>query len=97
MGNLLMELDMIKYFDYETLRAANEKAKDLNYNRTLEHSFFKEIDKDALFPITWSMPHNDENIRVRFVHNEFGAESSAAFLDITLDDFHALPATEVNV
>jgi len=84
---------MTKYFTFDLLRKANRKARRYNLNRKLEPSFFKEIDPEKVYPVSFTMIHNDDHMRVRFVHNGGGyREGSASWIDMTLEDYNALPA-----
>lgn len=77
------------YFDLDTLRGMNNKAIVLGFNRQLEQKFFDEIPPETLFPITFSMDHNDgRQIRVRFVYN---VNADSAYIDLLPEDFQRLP------
>jgi hypothetical protein len=87
-----MEKPITKFFTFKSLKDANEKAKSLNLNRTLSKKFFKELDRSKVYPISFTMTHNDDQVRVRFVHDDHGTELSAAWIDMTFEDFFALPS-----
>tara|TARA_R100001086_G_C11774101_1_gene241677 strand:+ start:78 stop:344 length:267 start_codon:yes stop_codon:yes gene_type:complete len=77
------------YFDYPTLKKLNDKAISLNLNRSLEPSFFDDVSPDTLFPVTFSIDHNDgREARVRFVYNEL---ADSEYLDLLMHDFLSLP------
>lgn len=84
---------MTKYFTFDSLKKANKKSKSYDLNRTLNDKFFKQLDKTKVYPISFSMSHNDDHMRVRFIHNDHGAEISGEWVDITLQDYDALPST----
>jgi len=80
-----------KYFSYDTLKATNKKSIGLNLNRTLNEKFLERLDKTKLYPVSACFVHNDDHMRIRFVHNEHGLESSGAWLDMTFEDYDFLP------
>ncbi len=83
---------MTKYFTFDLLKKANKTSKAYDLNRTLNGKFFKQLDKSKVYPISFCMPHNDDHMRVRFVHNGNGAETSSAWLDMTFRQYDALPS-----
>ena len=83
---------MTKYFTFDALKRAIQTAKKYALNRTLNAAFFRELDQTQVYPISFSMPHNADHMRVRFVHNEHGAETSGAWLDMTFEDYESLPS-----
>jgi hypothetical protein len=88
---------------WEQLRWLNEKAKKQHFNGQLELDVLQEIiQKDLLslneetaignienviFPVTFSMVHNDTEIRVVF---GWGNEEHHPHLDVSFDDYEAL-------
>lgn len=83
---------MTIYFDYNTLKKANDIAVARNFNRALTDEFFKDVDPATLFPVVFAMDHNDgAERRVRFIYNDRG---ESLFIDMLPEDFAALPTTE---
>lgn len=80
-----------KCFDYESLEAANATAEVFNLNRTLNEDFFESLDKNKFYPISFSMVHNDDHIRVKFIYDVDGEVPASAWLDMTTWDFEKLP------
>lgn len=85
---------MIKYFTFPLLKTINQRSTNWALNRTLPKSFFKTLDKSKKYPVVFSMIHNDDHIRVKFVHNDEGVASSSAWLDVSIDDYNTLPVAE---
>jgi hypothetical protein len=77
------------------LETLNRKAIKANYNRQLNMEGLVKVmeDKDGdveftRFPITFSMIHNDTEVRVIFQFNHSG---ETAQLDMSFDDYAELP------
>ncbi len=85
---------MIKYFTFPLLKRINQRSINWKLNRTLPKSFFKALDKSKKYPVVFSMIHNDDHIRLKFIHNEWGGASSEAWLDVSLADYETLPVSE---
>ena len=82
------------YFDYPTLKKLNDKAVKLGLNRALTDEVFKDISSETLFPITFTMDHNDgSEIRAKFIYNE---AADGAYIDMLSEDFSALPTFNHN-
>ena len=79
---------MNKYFTFKTLKKANKKAKSCDLNCKLKPSLFKQLDPEKVYPVTFTMIHNDDCMRVMFVYN---SEGGAAAIDMTFADYEALP------
>ena len=94
MTRILGQGRYIKYFTKEMLLAANAVAIKTNRNRQLDETKLGVLPDDFRFPITFSMIHNDVEVRVAIAMNERGDQ---AWLDIPFETFHALPEVEVNV
>lgn len=78
----------VTVFDFETLKKLNKKAIKYGLNRSLVSEFFDLINPDDVFPIVFSMVHNDDHIRTRFIYNDAG---DSAWLDVSFADFNKLP------
>ena len=76
------------------LETLNRKAIKANYNRQLNmNGLIKAMDNNGevellRFPITFSMIHNDTEVRVVFM---FNAKGETAQLDMSFDDYAELP------
>ena len=77
------------------LETLNRKAIKANYNRQLNmNGLIKAMDNNGKvellrFPITFSMIHNDTEVRVVFQFNHAG---ETAQLDMSFDDYAELPS-----
>ena len=83
------------------LETLNRKAIKANYNRQLNmsglikameikaHPLWEGKVELARFPITFSMIHNDTEVRVVFM---FNARGETAQLDMSFDDYAELPS-----
>jgi len=77
------------------LETLNRKAIKANYNRQLNmNGLIKAMDNNGevellRFPITFSMIHNDTEVRVVFM---FNAKGETAQLDMSFDDYAELPS-----
>ena len=77
------------------LETLNRKAIKANYNRQLNmNGLIKAMDNNGKvellrFPITFSMIHNDTEVRVVFM---FNAKGETAQLDMSFDDYAELPS-----
>ena len=58
---------MTKYLTQDLLRRLNNKAIKYKYNRSIQPSFINEIPEDMRMPVTFIMPHNDSEMRCKFV------------------------------
>jgi hypothetical protein len=82
------------YLDYPTLKHLNGKAIKLGLNRTLSYKFFDDVDREKLYPVTFSIDHNDgREIRAKFIYNE---AADGAYIDMLSEDFSALPTFNHN-
>jgi len=93
----MTEVKPDKYINGIThLDTLNRKAIKANYNRQLSiHGLIRAMkDKNGevalvRFPITFSMIHNDTEVRVVFM---FNAKGETAQLDMSFDDYAELPS-----
>ena len=77
----------VKYFTKDLLVKANKAAIRTKRNRTLEPKYLSELDEDNKYPIVWTMPHNDVEMRVRLLLTP----DSDAWLDIPFKTYDNLP------
>ena len=83
------------------LETLNRKAIKANYNRQLNMNGLIKAMEDKVtgfkdgtvelvrFPITFSMIHNDTEVRVLFIINDAGEKAQ---LDMSFDDYAELPS-----
>jgi len=79
---------MTKFFTFEKLQDADRASRRYDLNCKLQPSFFKKLDPEKVYPVTFTMIHNEDCMRVQFVHN---AEGGSAAIDMTFEDYEALP------
>ena len=85
--------EKIKYLTYDDLVRLNKKAKEENRNQSLDPSVFHNISKDKVFPVTFSLVHNDVEIRAMI---QLSSDDSArGLLDMSFEDFSSLPVRMV--
>ena len=77
----------VKYFTKDLLVKANKAAIRTKRNRTLEPKYLSELNEDNKYPIVWTMPHNDVEMRVRLLLTA----DSDAWLDIPFKTYDKLP------
>tara|TARA_Y100000296_G_scaffold39212_1_gene45299 strand:+ start:1343 stop:1615 length:273 start_codon:yes stop_codon:yes gene_type:complete len=85
--------EKIKYLTYDDLVRLNAKAKKENRNQSLDPIVFHNISKDKVFPVTFSMVHNDVEIRAMIRLN--ADDSARGLLDMSFEDFNSLPVRMV--
>ena len=81
--------EKIKYLTYDDLVRLNAKAKKENRNQSLDPIVFHNISKDKVFPIEFSMVHNDVEMRAMIQLN--ADDSARGLLDMSFEDFNSLP------
>ena len=79
-----------KYLTYERFEDLNKKAVRRELNRSLYFDRLP-ISEDDVFPISFSLIHNDKEMRCEVVLN---AEGETAWLDMSLQDYSGLPEVE---
>ena len=79
------------YMDKRLLISLNNEAIRSNRNRTLKPKKVNELPDGDLFPVMYSMIHNDNEIRCMVVLSEKGEN---AWLDMPIDRFNKLPRWE---
>ena len=79
------------YMDKSLLISINNEAIKSNRNRTLKPEKVKELPDSDLFPVMYSMIHNDEEIRCMVVLSENGEN---AWVDMPIGMFNKLPRWE---
>ena len=94
--NIMLTLqDSYKYFTKKTLVRANNVAHRTKRNRALDKKAISKLlftyDEEVKLPITFSMPHNDHEMRVEVL---LGAEGQRGFIDIPFKTFDSLPTVQ---
>jgi hypothetical protein len=80
--------EQIPYLTYADLKRINESSIKAWRNRNLWPSALPIEDDGTLYPVTFSMIHNDEgDVRTRIVLNE---EGEWAMLDMSFEEFNGL-------
>ena len=85
--------EKIKYLTYDELVRLNAKAKEENRNQSLDPIGFDNISKDKVFPVVFSMIHNDIEMRAMIQLNK--DDSARGLLDMSFEDFNSLPVRMV--
>lgn len=88
----------IKYFTKDTLVLANNVAIKTNRNRTLHPHKLAELPDDYRFPIGFSFPHNDHEMRVSIAVGTNARDPrtvQVVWLDIPFETYGSLPECEV--
>lgn len=85
--------DPIRYFTKAALIAANAQAIKTNRNRTLEPEALSTLRADLIYPIVFSMLHNDIEMRVAIIVGDVDKPEAidTVYLDVPLDTYGNLP------
>ena len=83
---------MTKFLNYETLKQGNAEALRSRRNRSITNFDNLLINHTDLFPIAFSMIHNDFEVRAQVVLNDDGL---TAWVDMPLKTFNKLPTANV--
>lgn len=81
----------VKYFNKASLLDANNEAILSERNRSIYNESIVDIADDTLFPIVFSMPHNDVEMRVELMLDP----TTKVWLDMPLEAYEALPTIDV--
>jgi hypothetical protein len=84
---------MYKYLTKYELAMINRDAINKGRNRTLDTDFINELPEDLVYPVIFSMVHNNCEIRARIVFNRAG---QTGFLDMSFEQFEQLGESEVS-
>jgi len=84
----------VKYFTKQALIDANAKAILTNRNRTLYPEPLERL-PDLKFPVGFSFPHNDYEMRVSLLVGPSADQLQSVWLDIPFKTFNNLPEAEV--
>jgi len=87
----------VKYFTKDTLILANRVAVATKRNRSLYEHKLEDLPDNLKFPVGFTMPHNDVEMRVQItIARTAGGDGMAqVWLDIPFETFNALPEIEV--
>jgi len=89
-----MTKQTVRYVDWEILDWLNRMAAKKNRNRSIKQEKIDSLDRTNLFPVVFNMIHNDKEMRCKFMLNR---EGDMGWIDISMDEFDALPSKEVDV
>jgi hypothetical protein len=78
---------MVKYFTKPLLMKANKEAIRKNRNRALKPEVLESLDEDLKFPVVFTMPHNDVEMRLGILLNP----ETEGFIDVPLKTWETLP------
>ena len=81
----------VKYFNKASLLDANNEAILSERNRSIYNESIVDIADDTLFPIVFSMPHNDVEMRVGLLLDP----ETKVWLDMPFEAYEALPTIDV--
>ena len=86
----------VKYFTKDTLILANKVAVATKRNRSLYEDKLETL-PDLRFPVGFTMPHNDCEMRVSIMlaPDASGRSIGEVWLDIPFETYNALPEAEV--
>lgn len=73
------------------IKLANELAVRDERNRSVYPEVVEALDAETFYPVSFSMIHNDEEMRVGF----FNPAGGTIFIDMSFGHYEALPAFEV--
>ena len=82
---------MVTYFTKPLLMKANEEAIRNNRNRALKPEVFEMLDDDLKFPVVFSMPHNDGEMRIGLLLNA----KTKAYIDVPFKTWENLPKVAI--
>ena len=80
----------VKYFNKASLLDANNEAILSERNRSIYNESIVDIADDTLFPIVFSMPHNDVEMRVELMPDP----TTKVWLDMPFEAYEALPSVD---
>ena len=82
-----------RFFTYDLLKRVNAEALRSRRNRSITNFDNLLINHTDLFPIAFSMIHNDVEVRAQVVLNP---EGQTAWIDMPIKTFDKLPTATVN-
>lgn len=78
----------VKYFTKDLLVKANDEAIAQHFNRALKEEMVAQLDEDLRYPISFTMVHNDTEMRCKVI---LSAAGESAFIDVSFDTYYDLP------
>ena len=84
-------MENVVYFTKPLLKKVNAQSIKDDRNRTIIPEVIDELDDDTLFPVVFSMVHNDVEMRLRVML----APESGAYLDVPFETYETLPTTKL--
>ena len=91
---------MVKYLTKRDVIRLNNKAIRKDKNRSVKTSFYKRLEEGFKYPISFSLLHNDKEIRTQIIYGEDPASNNTGdvftfWLDMDFKDYDKLPTAEV--
>jgi hypothetical protein len=84
-------LKITKYFTYDLLKRINTNSIRARRNQNLVFNKLP-IEPSELYPVVYSFPHNDVEIRALILLNRDGQR---ALLDMSFEEFDSLPSIDM--
>lgn len=82
----------VKYFDKRSLRTANNDAIHYGFNRSIREDVIEQLDDETLFPVVFTMPHNDgAEMRLKLLLSP----TKEAWLDVIPEGYESLPHVSI--
>ena len=81
----------IKYFDKDSLTKHNNYAIKHNLNRSIYKDVVAQLDSETLFPVVWTIDHNDAEMRCKLMLSP----TTEAWLDLPLASYNKLPSVNM--
>ena len=82
------EIPDYKYFTKQSLLEANNEALRTNRNRALDSTKLLELSDTDKFPVIFTMPHNDVELRLGVL---LYGEGGKGYLDVPFETYDSLP------
>ena len=81
----------VKFFTKDSLKKANDEAIRSKRNQSLRTSVVEKLSDTLRFPIAWSMPHNDQEMRCQLLLDA----DNFALLDVKFKTYDSLPSVDM--
>ena len=81
----------VKFFTKASLKKANDEAIRSKRNQSLRTSVVEKLSDTLRFPIAWSMPHNDQEMRCQVLLYD----KNFALLDVMFKTYDSLPSVDM--
>jgi len=91
---------MPKYLTKRDVIRLNNKAIRKDKNRSVKTSFYKRLEEGFKYPISFSLLHNDKEIRTQIIYGADPASNDTGdvftfWLDMDLRDYNELPTVRL--